>query len=562
MKTNFANAASPESRRLAELEKKKAALDRELYDARESVARSAHAYDPAPGLWDAGPGNWEPAEPESEAPPSPWEEAACRWEGEPGLSEAAPAYRDAAPSHSVAPPTRWDTAPTHNGARPTHRDATPTRNGAPPSRWDGAPTRNEGDPSHWDTAPTHNEAPSSRWDAAPTHNGAQPRRRDATPAHNGAPRKRRDAAPIQNEAPPIHWDTTPSHSEAAPGRWDTGQGHTEAPPGHWDAARSHNQAAPGQWDGAADYDPQQAGPHQADPEADDPGYGDDGAALALPPRQVDGYRGDHAVEDDLISSEQRTAILINHGRASASRKRVAPIMKVAGTTAVVLAAVVGLVVLMLPGPGPAWPSGVAKVQAEITKACLNPDVSSEPGQVNFACGRSTRQILWIFALLTSHNNPSYAQAKTGRVGLEPISPTQGGVVAWSLNLHHPYDPTDPIDSIEVAARAINNIIGGATVTSSLGNPVIQAGLEGHAANCLRYTGSAKVVSHKGYPDLCAQPVSSAAGQAALVTDVYQRWVVGASPKAAQTAATLFENSRNPASPQVQAILKALPNANR
>jgi hypothetical protein len=237
-------------------------------------------------------------------------------------------------------------------------------------------------------------------------------------------------------------------------------------------------------------------------------------------------------------------------------------MKVAGTTAVVLAAVVGLVVLMLPGPGPAWPSGVAKVQAEITKACLNPDVSSEPGQVNFACGRSTRQILWIFALLTSHNNPNYAQAKTGRVGLEPISPTQGGVVAWSLNLHHPYDPTNPIDSIEVAARAINNIIGGATVTSSLGNPVIQAGLESHAANCLRYTGSAKVTSHKGYPDLCAQPVSSAAGQAALVTDVYQRWVVGASPKAAQTAATLFENSRNPASPQVQAILKALPNANR
>jgi hypothetical protein len=146
--------------------------------------------------------------------------------------------------------------------------------------------------------------------------------------------------------------------------------------------------------------------------------------------------------------------------------------------------------------------------------------------------------------------------------LEPISPTQGGVVAWSLNLHHPYDPTNSIDSIEVAARAINNIIGGATVTSSLGNPVIQAGLESHAANCLRYTGSAKVTSHKGYPDLCAQPVSSAAGQAALVTDVYQRWVVGASPRAAQNAATLFENAKNPASPQVQAILKALPDANR
>jgi hypothetical protein len=148
------------------------------------------------------------------------------------------------------------------------------------------------------------------------------------------------------------------------------------------------------------------------------------------------------------------------------------------------------------------------------------------------------------------------------VGLEPITPTQGGVVAWSLNLHHPYDPTNPVDSLEVAARAINNIIGGATVTSTYGDPVIQQGLEGHPANCLRYTGSAKVTSRKGYPGLCAQPVSSPAGQGALVADVYQRWVVGAGPKAAQNAATLFENARNPGSPQVQAILKSLPNSGR
>ena len=228
----------------------------------------------------------------------------------------------------------------------------------------------------------------------------------------------------------------------------------------------------------------------------------------------------------------------------------------------VLAAIVGLVVLSLPGPGPAWPAGVAKVQTEVAQACQNPDVSSEPGQIDFACGKATRQILWVFALLTSHNNPDYAEAKTGRVGLEPITPTQGGVVAWSLNLHHPYDPTNPVDSLEVAARAINNIIGGATVTSRLGNPVVQAGLESHPANCLRYTGSAKVTSPRGYPALCKQPVSSAAGQAALVGDVYQAWVVGAGPKAAQNAETLFENAKNPGSPQVQPILKALPNAGR
>jgi hypothetical protein len=305
-----------------------------------------------------------------------------------------------------------------------------------------------------------------------------------------------------------------------------------------------------------------AGPQ--DPQPAHRGYEyDDGAALlAAPPSGVEGFGGEADGAAELYSSEERTAILINHGRASATGKRVPVTVKATAAAGAVLAAIVGLVVLMLPGPGPAWPAGVAKVEAEVAQACQNPDVASEPGQVDFACGKATRQILWVFALLTSHNNPDYAEAKTGRVGLEPITPTQGGVVAWSLNLHHPYDPTNPIDSLEVAARAINNIIGGATVTSRLGNPIVQPGLESLPANCLRYTGSAKVTAHSGYPAVCAQPVSSAAGQAALVGDVYQRWVVGAGPKAAQNAETLFENAKNPASPQVQPILKALPNAGR
>ena len=50
---------------------------------------------------------------------------------------------------------------------------------------------------------------------------------------------------------------------------------------------------------------------------------------------------------------------------------------------------------------------------------------------------------------------------------------------------------------------------------------------------------------------------SPAGQAALVADVYRKWVVGASPKDAQDAAVLFENAQNPGDPQVQAILKRL-----
>src|SRR5262249_60861642 len=116
------------------------------------------------------------------------------------------------------------------------------------------------------------------------------------------------------------------------------------------------------------------------------------------------------------------------------------------------------------GRGAEWPPSVATVESQIAPACQNPDGGSEPGLVNFACAKSTRQILWVFALLTSGNNPNFADARTGRVGLEPITPAQGGEVAWSLNLHHPYSPTNPVDSLQVAARAINNIIGGAATT--------------------------------------------------------------------------------------------------
>ena len=133
---------------------------------------------------------------------------------------------------------------------------------------------------------------------------------------------------------------------------------------------------------------------------------------------------------------------------------------------------------------------------------------SEPSQVNFACDTDTSQILWVFALLTSNNDPGYADAKTGRKGLEPITPAQGGQIAWSLNLHHPYNPLNPVDSLEVAARAINNIIGGATLTGANGKPMVQPGLESKPENCARYTGSPAIVSRAGFPSLCASPVTS------------------------------------------------------
>jgi len=308
------------------------------------------------------------------------------------------------------------------------------------------------------------------------------------------------------------------------------------------------------WETHPDYDT------ELGDETEDADYDYDGESASLldvPPLSLDDYANPGA--DRGYSNEDRTAVLINRGRPSANGP--APRgFKIASVAIVAAALAITIVVVSLPGQGPTWPPSVARVQAEVTKACQNPDVTSEPGQVNFACDKTTRQILWVFALLTSGNNPRFAEAGTGREGLEPIKPQQGGVVAWSLNLHHPYDPTNPIDSIQVAARAINNIIGGATVTGPYGRPVVQQGLEGHAANCLRYTGSEELTSRKGFPRLCARPVSSSAGQAALVSDVYQRWVVGAGPKAAEDAATLFANAKNPGSAQVQAILKHVPTA--
>jgi hypothetical protein len=259
------------------------------------------------------------------------------------------------------------------------------------------------------------------------------------------------------------------------------------------------------------------------------------------------------------SAEARTQTLIDRGRRSAGRARTTRSRKIVLAVAG-LAAVIAIASVFIFRASPSWPPSVATVQSEITTACQNPNVASEPGQVNFACGKTTSQILWVFALLTSGNNPRFTDAKTGRQGLEPITPTQGGEVAWSLNLHHPYNPMDPVDSLEVAARAINNIIGGATLTSTSGKPTVQPGLESNPANCAKYTGSSAVVSRAGFPSLCAQPVTSATGQAALVADAYRQWVVGATPAAAYDVSVLFANANNPGNAQVQAILKTLPGA--
>jgi hypothetical protein len=259
------------------------------------------------------------------------------------------------------------------------------------------------------------------------------------------------------------------------------------------------------------------------------------------------------------AADGRTEALINRGRPRSRRRRRLLAhwrLVAAGAVALVAAAVAGVVATR--GSGASWPASVATVKAEIKLACANPDVAAEPSGSNFACADGTSQVLWVFALLTSGDNPGFVDQSTGRTGLEPVQPAQGGDIAWSLNLHHPYDPASPVDSLTVAARAINNIVSGAALTSSTGGALIEPGLESKAANCQRYTGSARLATRAGYPAACASPVTSASGQAALVSDVFRQWMDGIPSRIATEAGVLFSNADNPGSPQVAAILASLP----
>ena len=257
----------------------------------------------------------------------------------------------------------------------------------------------------------------------------------------------------------------------------------------------------------------------------------------------------------------RTEALINHGRSRArptwSRRLLGHWRMIAVGAVALLAGVIAAIVAF-GGGSASWPASVTTVQAEIKQACENPDVAAEPSGLNFACDKDTQQVLWVFSLLTSGDNPGFVDQSTGRKGLEPIQPSQGGDIAWSLNLHHPYDAGNPTDSLQVAARAINNIISGATLTSTTGGALVEPGLESKGANCQRYTGSSKLVSRPGYPARCAAPLNGASGTAALVSDVFQQWMGGTPSQIAQQAGLLFQNADNPGDPRVQAILSGLP----
>jgi hypothetical protein len=334
------------------------------------------------------------------------------------------------------------------------------------------------------------------------------------------------------------------------------------------AMPSADGAGPARWGNVATPDSDDLDdypPAVADRQPDRGGYRSarPGFPSAWPDRRPPADDG-FAPEDEVPGPDApdgRTEALINHGRQRVRRGRLRRVLShwrllAVGAAALLAGVIAGLVALG--GSGAGWPASVATVQSEIKQACQNPDVAAEPSGLNFACDKESQSVLWIFSLLTSGNNPGFVDQSTGRKGLEPIQPSQGGDIAWSLNLHHPYDPASPLDSLQVAARAINNIISGATLTSTSGTAQVEPGLESKAANCERYTGSSRLLTPAGYPARCAAAVTPGAGQAALVSDVFQQWMGGTPSTIASEAGVLFENADNPGDARVQSILGSLP----
>ena len=155
-----------------------------------------------------------------------------------------------------------------------------------------------------------------------------------------------------------------------------------------------------------------------------------------PPGQADGAPG----------PDQRTEALINHGRPRARRSRPRRILGTGGCSRSARSRCWpgssrrwSRWAAAAPAGRPAWPPS----RPRSSRPAQNPDVAAEPSGLNFACDKDTQPVLWVFSLLTSGNNPSFVDQSTGRKGLEPIQPAQGGDIAWSLNLHHPVQPGQP-----------------------------------------------------------------------------------------------------------------------
>ncbi len=231
-------------------------------------------------------------------------------------------------------------------------------------------------------------------------------------------------------------------------------------------------------------------------------------------------------------------------------------------------------VMVVYGPAgrASWGPVETSVHGVMKYACENVNVEQEPNQVNFACSPAGQQLLAVIALVMGHDNQNYTDNRTdGRQGLEPISPGQGGTIEWALDLPTYYQPDNAVQSVQVAARAINTILGGTSVTDAkTGKTVAQSGLESNAQNCLRYTGEPllvahlmKVVSKNGqtaeqqdpsWPVVCAGSITTASEQAAVARDVFKQWDTGAPAGLVDQVVAFFENW-SPSNPAIQQFVK-------
>ena len=186
-----------------------------------------------------------------------------------------------------------------------------------------------------------------------------------------------------------------------------------------------------------------------------------------------------------------------------------------------------------------------------------PDVASEPNQINFACANATGRSVWVLLAPDDQrrNNPRFADTKTGRRA-RPSTPAQGGEVASSLNLHHPVDPAEPNRQHRGGRAGHQRHHRWRDPDRQRRQPRGPGGAgerSGQLRQVYRLGGGRR---RAGYPAICASPVTSPAGQAALVADVYQRWFSGSSPVFAGEDGVLFQNSTEPGNPQVRRSSRA------
>jgi hypothetical protein len=271
-------------------------------------------------------------------------------------------------------------------------------------------------------------------------------------------------------------------------------------------------------------------------------------------------------QDGVIDEMNRlTQRIVQNGHTGMRRR---PRRRLIGFVVVLALLGIGIFAVVMFWPRPTWPSQVTTIQKEIPKACQG-NVASDPNGVNFACNPTNWQILWVFALETSGGDPNYGDPATFGMGLEPVDPSRvGGYVRQLMGASYAYDPENPTENLQVAARAINNIVGGAVVTVQ-GKQVVQPGLMSVGANCKAYTGSAQLSTPTGVnaPAICSLPITTENGQLALVKDIWKRWtsvMYGKQPTAVQVApqgvrnvVVLFSNATDPGNPTVLNVLRTL-----